>query len=303
MRKQDTAAALQQLLQQPVLTDVPMREYTTWKIGGPADVLAQPDNEAELAQVLRYLHQQQLPWLVIGNGSNLLVGDRGIRGVVIKLGEGLSSAVWRGNEVEAGAGMLLSQLALEAAERSLAGLAFARGIPGSVGGGIRMNAGAYEHTLSESVLYVCGLDYCGDSVRLEREEIRFAYRNSSLFELEAVLTRVGFRLKPGDREQIIADMKDYAQRRGLAQPLEYPSCGSVFRNPPNDHAGHLIEMAGLRGTACGGVAVSSKHGNFIINRGHGTAAEVRELIELVQKSVYDYAGIHLEPEVRFVGEF
>lgn len=299
----DIQSALQPLLQQPVLCDEPMRRHTTWKIGGPADLFLTPANEDELANVLAFLHEQALPWMVVGNGSNLLVGDRGIRGVVIKLGEAFSRASWCGQEVEAAAGMLLSALALEAAERSLTGIEFARGIPGSVGGGIRMNAGAYGGTLSDYAYKVKAVDFCGCKIELNRDDIHFAYRNSSLFDLDVVITSVCFRLVLGNRDEIMATMKDFARRRSLAQPLEYPSCGSVFRNPPGDHAGHLIEMAGLRGLSCGDMEVSKKHGNFIVNHGAGTAAQARELIELVQQEVYNFSGVQLEPEVRFVGEF
>ena len=301
--KQELAAAIAPLLRVAPLVDVAMCDYTTWRIGGPADILVQPSDEEELSALLTLLAERDVPWLVIGNGSNLLVADSGIRGVVIRMAEHFSSAVWRGDEVEASAGMLLAALALEAAERGLAGLEFARGIPGSVGGGIRMNAGAYDGRLGDFVTFVAAVGFDGQPIRLEREQIHFAYRDSSLFALKAVITRVGMRLQPGEREPILAKMKEYSQRRSLAQPLEFPSCGSVFRNPDGDHAGHLIEMAGLRGTRVGGAEVSQKHGNFIINRGNATAPEVRELIELVQERVYAYAGIRLVPEVKFVGDF
>jgi len=297
------AAELQRELSRPVETGVSMRNYTTWKIGGPADLLAEPASTGELAACLRFAAAHDLPWLAIGNGSNLLVGDRGIRGLVIKMGEGMSESVWRGQEVTAQAGMLMAALALEAAERSCAGIEFARGIPGSVGGAVRMNAGAYDHHIGEYVTQVVAVDYQGRIVKVSGEEICFAYRESSLFQLPAVITSVSLKLLPGDRDQIMQTMRDYQQRRSLAQPLEYPSCGSVFRNPPNDHAGHLVEMAGLRGLRIGDAQVSPKHGNFIINLGNATAADVRELIAQVQDSVYHYAGVRLQPEVKLVGEF
>lgn len=298
-----TAIELEQLLQNPVLTQEPMSAHTTWKIGGPADLFLQPASEAELQQVLSYLHQHEIPWFVMGNGSNLLVGDKGIRGAVIKMGESFAGSTWRGQDVEACAGMLLAALALEAAERSLAGLEFARGIPGSVGGAVRMNAGAYGGNIGNYVSAVHGISYTGEPVHVSGDEISFAYRNSSLFQLDAIVTRVCLHLEPGDRDAIMEQMKDYSQRRSKAQPLEYPSCGSVFRNPANDHAGHLVEITGMRGLRNGNAAVSQKHGNFIINLGGATAQDVRELIEMVQERVYQYSGIHLEPEVRFVGEF
>lgn len=300
---QQTATELQRILRQPVLMQEPMSAHTTWKIGGPADLFLQPASEEELSALLSYLHTKEIPWLVVGNGSNLLVGDQGVRGAVIKMGEAFSGSTWRGQEVEVCSGMLLAALALEAAEHALTGLEYARGIPGSVGGAVRMNAGAYGGNIGNAVTQVRGISYTGEPVLVSGEQITFSYRNSSLFDLDAIITRVNLHLEPGNRDEIMEQMKEYAQRRSLSQPLEYPSCGSVFRNPPNDHAGHLVEMAGLRGLRNGNAAVSQKHGNFIINLGGATAAQVRELIELVQERVYQYAGIRLEPEVRFVGVF
>ncbi len=298
-----TIQEIQGLLHLPVRKDEPMSAHTTWRIGGPADLYVQPTEEDELASLLSYLHTHEIPWLVIGNGSNLLVGDKGVRGVVIKMGEAFSGTTWTENTVEAKAGTLLSVLALEAAERSATGLEFARGIPGSIGGAVRMNAGAYGGNIGNFVTQVHGVSYSGEKVSVAGEEITFAYRNSSLFALDAVVTRVVLALQPGNREESMALMREYLQRRSFAQPLEYPSCGSVFRNPPNQHAGLLIENTGLRGLKCGQAQVSVKHGNFIVNLGNATAAEVRELIEMVQEKVYDFTGVKLEPEVKFIGEF
>jgi len=295
--------ALQQFLKKPILYDEPMRLHTTWKIGGPADLFLQPADEDELAQVLKFLHENEIPWLAIGNGSNLLVGDKGIRGAVIKMGEAFSGTHWEENTVEVKAGTLLAVLSLEAAERSFSGLEFARGIPGSMGGAVRMNAGAYGGNIGNYVIRVNGVSFTGEPVTVEGEALSFAYRNSSLFDLDAIVTRVTLKLEPGNREQSLEMMKDFLQRRSLAQPLEYPSCGSVFRNPPNEHAGLLVENTGLRGLKIGNAQVSLKHGNFIVNLGGATAADVRELISEVQEQVYAYTGIRLEPEVKFVGEF
>ncbi len=297
------AADLQAFLSRPVKTRALLSHYTTWKIGGPADLLAEPASNEELAACLKFAATHGLPWLAIGNGSNLLAGDLGFRGLVLKMGEAMAQSQWRGLEVTAEAGMLLAVLALEAAERSCGGIAFGRGIPGSVGGAVRMNAGAYGQHIGDYVTRVNALDYQGNPLEVTGEEIQFGYRESSLFQLPAVITSVSLKLLPGDRDQIMLEMKDYQQRRSLAQPLEYPSCGSVFRNPPNDHAGHLVEMAGLRGLRIGDAQVSPKHGNFIINLGQATAADVRELIAQVQDQVYHYAGVRLQPEVKFVGDF
>lgn len=303
MDKAVLAADLAEILTGPISVDAPMAELTTWKIGGPADLLVCPGKEEELEALLPYLQTHAVPWMVVGNGSNLLVGDKGFRGVVIKMGEPFAACQWRGLDVTAGAGMLLGALALEAAERSAKGFEFARGIPGSVGGAVRMNAGAYGSFIGEFVTQVEAIDFEGKKVVLGGDQIEFAYRDSSLFRLDAVITAVSFKLEQGERESIMAQIKDYQQRRTLAQPLEYPSCGSVFRNPANDNAGRLVELAGLRGQQIGAAAVSQKHGNFIINLGGATAAEVRELILQVQQQVYDFTGVRLELEVKMIGEF
>ena len=303
MNKAAVAADLQTLLKQPVIIDSPMSKHTTWKIGGPADIMVFPTCEEELCALLPRLKEQNISWLVIGNGSNLLVADKGIRGVVIKMGENFASSQWRGLAVKASAGMLLASLALEAAERGATGIEFARGIPGSVGGAVRMNAGAYGSNIGNYVTKVEGVDYDGHRLSLSGSEINFSYRDSSLFGLDAVVTYIYLQLLEGKREEIMEKMKEYQQKRFLAQPLEYPSCGSVFRNPANDHAGRLVEMAGLRGLRIGNAQVSPKHGNFIINLGGATAQDVRELISEVQQQVYEYSGVRLEPEVKMVGDF
>ena len=303
MNKAEWLQALQNIFTHKVLTDEPMRRHTTWKIGGPADYMVFPSSEEEMAQALALLDKENIPRLVIGNGSNILVGDKGIRGVVLKMGEPFSASVWRDNEVEACSGMLLASLALEAAERSCAGVEFSRGIPGSVGGAVRMNAGAYGNTIGQFVTEVEALSYSGEKIVLKADDITFAYRDSSLFQLDAIITRVRLRLIPGDREEIMAKIKEFSQKRSFNQPLEFPSCGSVFRNPPNDHAGRLIEMAHLRGNSIGGAAVSKKHGNFIINLGGARACDVRALMEEVQDRVFEYSGIRLETEVKMIGQF
>lgn len=303
MNKAEWLAALAAILREPVQTDVPMSKYTTWKIGGRADYMACPADEEELSALLELLAVENMPWLVIGSGSNILVGDKGVRGVVIRLGDKFSFTEWREQSVTAGAGKTLPQLALEAAERSLAGLEFAAGIPGSLGGAVRMNAGAYGSAIGEFITKIEVMDYFGQVRTLNASEITFAYRNSSLFDVEAVVYRVSLALFAGSRERSLDEIQRLLQLRSLNQPLEFPSCGSVFRNPPNDHAGRLIELANLRGLQIGGAAVSKKHGNFIINLGGARAKDVKAIIDEVQQRVYDYSGIRLETEVRMVGEF
>ena len=303
MDKTALAEKLQSLGAEKVFIDEPMSTHTTWKIGGPADVFVTPGSDQELAAILRFVTDEDIPWLIIGNGSNLLVGDKGVRGVVIKLAESFASARWQGLNVQAGAGMLLGTIAVEAAERGAAGLEFARGIPGSVGGALRMNAGAYGYSLSDLVTDVTVVDHRGQLLTIPGEELTFDYRESSLSHIDAVVVRVGMALKRGVREEIMERMKEYQRKRSAAQPLEFPSCGSVFRNPADGHAGKLVQAAGLKGMRIGGAQVSPKHGNFIVNLGDATAADARELIRRVQDGVFEYAGIRLEPEVKFVGEF
>lgn len=303
MDKSAIAAKLQAVLKEHVEINMPLAQHTTYKIGGPADFMVFPKDEAELAALFPIINELNLPWLVIGNGSNMLVADDGVEGVVIKMGEPFSGCEWRGLAVSVKAGTLLSTLSLEAAERGAAGLEFARGIPGSVGGAVRMNAGAYGSNIGNFVTSVEAIDYNGKKLVLQGSEIEFAYRDSSLFQLSAVITAINLELPQGERDEIMAKMKEYQQKRLLAQPLEFPSCGSVFRNPANDHAGRLVELASLRGLQVGKAAVSDKHGNFIVNLGGATAADVRELISEVQQQVYEYSGIELEPEVKMVGRF
>lgn len=198
---------------------------------------------------------------------------------------------------------MLPTLAIEAAERAFCGMEFAAGIPGSIGGAVRMNAGAYGNNIGEYVTQVEAIEYNGTIKIISAEELSFAYRESNLFDLEAIVSSVTLRLPSGNREQSLEKIQELLRLRSLKQPLEFPSCGSVFRNPANDHAGRLVEIAGLRGMQIGGAAVSKKHGNFIVNVGGARARDVRALIADVQKRVEDFSGIHLEPEVKFVGEF
>ncbi|MGI5892439.1 MAG: UDP-N-acetylmuramate dehydrogenase [Bacillota bacterium] len=294
---------LQSLVKEPILVDEPMHKHTTWRIGGPADFMVFPSSEQEIINVLNFLHEQAIPCLVIGNGSNILVGDKGIRGVVMKMGPSYAASYWQGCQVEAQAGMMLRTLSLEAAERSCGGIEFAAGIPGSIGGAVRMNAGAYGNTIGEYVTKVAVIEYNGNRYEITADNLNFAYRYSSLFAVPAVVSTVHLAFPLGNKDESMAKIKEWLQLRSLKQPLEFPSCGSVFRNPPHDHAGRLIEMAGLRGKQIGGAMVSKKHGNFIINIGGARAKDVKALIEEVQQEVFRLSGVRLETEVKLVGEF
>lgn len=297
------ADALQKLMQKPVILNEPMSKHTTWKIGGPADLFLRPSGQEELGAVLAFIHQEGLPFLVIGNGSNILVGDKGIRGAVIQLGSSYSQRHWREEGVKALAGAMLPALAIEAAERSFGGMEFAAGIPGSLGGAVRMNAGAYGNTIGQYVTKVEAFEYNGSIKTITAEELSFAYRESNLFALDLIVSSVTLKLKKGNRKESLEKIQDLLRKRSLTQPLEFPSCGSVFRNPLNDHAGRLIERAGLRGMQIGGAAVSKKHGNFIINLGGALAMDVQQLIAEITRRVEESTGLHLETEVKLVGEF
>ncbi len=279
----------------------PMAGHTTFRIGGPADCFVQIESEEQLQKVQHYLGLVDLPWAVVGNGSNLLVSDRGFEGVVLQVGRKMSRITVDGDRVTAQAGATLAQVARVAMENALTGLEFASGIPGTVGGGVVMNAGAYGGEMSRVVEQVIVLDRNGERMELDNSTMEFGYRTSSLRRHSFAVTAVTFRLERGDREQIKELMEDLAARRREKQPLEYPSAGSTFKRPQGHYAGQLIMEAGLRGFQTGGARVSEKHCGFVINTGEATAEDVRALIRTVQEKVKDKFHVFLEPEVIFLG--
>ena len=284
-----------------IVACVTLDKFTTLRVGGPADYFAEPRTEEELLLLLREAKAEQMPVLLLGNGSNLLVRDGGFRGLVIRLGKSFSAIERNGNCLYAQAGALLSTLSRQALEASLTGLEFAQGIPGSVGGGIYMNAGAYGGELGQTVSFVRVLD--GNTVRnLSGDEMHFGYRHTRAMEEQWLILGAQFRLLPGDPKEIDAAMRDFAARRKEKQPLEYPSAGSFFKRPAGHFAGALIEGAGLKGLTVGGAQVSEKHAGFLINRGGATASDFLALMRLVQERVMEKYGVMLEPEVRIVGE-
>lgn len=285
-----------------VSTDEPMAKHTTFRIGGPADALVTPHNNDELKRVIRFAAEEGLPVMVIGRGSNLLVRDGGIRGMVIKMSGGFDEVKAEGSRLTAGAGVQLVTLARKAAALELTGLEFASGIPGSLGGALVMNAGAYDGEMKDVVEWVDVMDSGGRVKQLTAGEMGFSYRHSGLQETGDVALRAGLVLKPGEPQAIEARMKELAERRQTKQPLTLPSAGSVFRRPPGHYAGPLIEESGLKGTRVGGAEVSTLHANFIVNAGGATAADVLGLIEHVRQTVHARSGVWLEPEVRVVGE-
>ncbi|ASJ54671.1 UDP-N-acetylenolpyruvoylglucosamine reductase [Brevibacillus formosus] len=285
-----------------VWTDEPLANHTTWRIGGPADLLIQPKDKASLQKALQIIHRHEIPWSVIGRGSNLLVRDRGIRGAVLKVAEGLSHCEFRGEEVCVGAGYSMIRLAVETGKMGLTGMEFAGGIPGTVGGAVYMNAGAHGSDLSRILIDAEILFENGESKVLSNEKLSFSYRTSLLQKQKGIVLEARFQLRTGDRKEIAATLAANKERRRNTQPLQMPCAGSVFRNPPNDHAGRLIEAAGLKGYQIGGAQVSEKHSNFIVNCGGATAADVLTLINHVRSTILEKNGIDLHPEVLVVGE-
>lgn len=290
------------LPREAIQENVPLCSYTTMRVGGPADVMLSPSTEEELTAVLDCIRQENIPWLIIGNGSNLLVSDEGFRGVVLRIGKNYGKISCEGNRVFAQSGAMLSVLAKAAEENRLSGLEFASGIPGSVGGGIYMNAGAYGGEISQ-VLSKARVWINGEIQEWPAARCGFGYRHSALMEEGAVALSTEFTLIPGIQSEIAARMADLNQRRREKQPLQYPSCGSFFKRPAGHFAGALIEEAGLKGYAVGDAQVSELHAGFVINRGHATAGQVYQLMRHVQKTVMEKSGVMLEPEVRLIGHF
>mgnify|MGYP001481644996 CR=1 FL=1 len=285
-----------------ILENERLAPYTTWKIGGPADALVVPSGKAELALTLRTLRRLGVPWMILGRGSNLLVSDRGVRGAVIKLGDAFDYVRFEGERVVAGGAYSLIKLSVMTGKEGLTGLEFAGGIPGTVGGAVFMNAGAHASDISRILISAEVVLEDGELAVWTRDDLEFSYRHSKLQETKAVVTEAAFQLAYGDRREIAAAMAAYKDRRMRTQPLKMQSAGSVFRNPPGDHAARLIEAAGLKGLRVGGAEVSEIHANFIVNTGNATAEDVLTLIEIIQRTVEERTGIRLVPEVLAVGE-
>jgi UDP-N-acetylmuramate dehydrogenase len=285
-----------------VLVNEPLSSHTTWKIGGPADILIEPTDKSALSHSMKIVHKHQVPWRVLGRGSNLLVRDGGMRGVVFKLSDGFSHLSITDGEVRVGAGYSLIKLAVMAGKEGLTGLEFAGGIPGTVGGAVYMNAGAHGSDVSRILKNAEVLLDNGDFVRMTPEDLAYAYRTSILQASGGIVTEAVFQLAHGDRKEIARFMAAHKDRRRKSQPLSMPCAGSVFRNPPGDHAGRLIESAGLKGFKLGGAQVSEIHANFIVNCGNATAQDVLNLMEHVMNTVEEIHRVRLVPEVLVVGE-
>lgn len=288
--------------QRPLLLAEPMTKHTSFHIGGPAELMAQPQSEAELQSLLLKAAEAAVPVTLVGNGSNLLVRDKGIRGLVIKLGSMLRDIKVSGNVLTFGSGVSLAQASKKAAELGLSGMEFAVGIPGSIGGAVYMNAGAYDGEMSKVVKSVRVMDAAGEVCELSAGELDFGYRHSALQGSSKIVTSVTVELAAGDKQAIAEKMADFSNRRITKQPLELPSAGSMFKRPPGYFAGTLIDQTGLKGYTVGGAQVSTKHAGFVVNIGGATAADVLQLISDVQAKVFAAHGVHLEPEVLVLGE-
>ena len=278
----------------------PMAGHTTFRIGGPADCFLELENEEQLKKVRRYLELTGVSFFVLGNGSNLLVNDTGYRGIILQVGSKMNGISVQGNRVIAKAGATLVQAARTAMEHGLSGLEFASGIPGTVGGGVVMNAGAYGGEMSQAVVQVNVVSRDGEILEMDNETMEFGYRSSVIKHSPFIVTEVTFCLDRDDKDVIKGRMEELAMRRREKQPLEYPSAGSTFKRPEGHFAGKLIEDAGLRGYRIGDAQVSEKHCGFVVNRGHATAKEVLAVICDVQKKVLESSGVKLEPEVKII---
>lgn len=283
-----------------VRVDEPLKNYTYTKVGGPADLLAFPRSRHELQRLLTFAKTHQLEWTVLGNASNLIVRDGGIRGMVIML-EKMATITVSGYVIEAEAGANLIETTRVASRHSLTGFEFACGIPGSIGGAVFMNAGAYGGEIAHVLTSAQLLTKDGDIITLEARDLKFGYRHSAIQESGAIVLSAKFALKPGDYTQITQEMARLTHLRELKQPLELPSCGSVFKRPVGYFAGALISEAGLKGYRVGGVEVSTKHAGFMVNVDNGTATDYENLIASVIEKVKEHSGVTLETEVRIIG--
>ena len=286
-----------------VLVDEPMKRHTTFRIGGPADFFLLPSTVDEVRGILEICREEELPYFILGNGSNLLVSDKGYRGVIIQLYRNFSNISVEGNEICASSGALLSQIAATARNASLTGFEFAGGIPGTLGGAVFMNAGAYGGELKDVLKEAVVMTEQGEILTLPVEKLDMGYRTSRIKKAGYLVLEARLVLEQGDMDKIRDITKDLTEKRVSKQPLEYPSAGSTFKKPEGYFAGKLIMDAGLRGYQVGDAQVSEKHCGFVINKGNATAADVLTLIENVREKVQEQFGVTLEPEVKFLGEF
>lgn len=281
--------------------DEPMAKHTTFQIGGPVDFFVTPKTAEELSEIVSLCKAEGVPFFMMGHGSNMLVSDNGMEGIVIQLYNNFSDFVIEGNVVKAQAGVMLSKLGYAIKEAELTGFEFAAGIPGTLGGAVMMNAGAYGGEMKDIVTSVRLMDYDGNLIEKTAEEMDFSYRHSMVEDEDYIVVGATLTLEKGDKKNIEEKMEELALARKTKQPLEYPSAGSTFKRPEGYFAGKLIMDAGLRGYQVGGAQVSEKHCGFVINKGNATAEDVLKLIDDVKQKVYETFQVELEPEVRLVG--
>lgn len=279
-----------------------MNRHTTFKVGGPCSVFISPKKN-EIPKAIKLCQEYDVPYIILGRGSNVLFSDKGYSGVVIEMGEANNDITVDDTVITAGAGATLAAVAMKAYENELSGFEFASGIPGSIGGGLYMNAGAYGGEMKDVVVFAEAMDINGNLITVECEDMDLSYRHSAFMVRDLIVMSVTIRLNKGDKAEIKALMDDFNGRRRDKQPLNYPSAGSFFKRPEGNYAGKLIEDAGLAGLRVGGAAVSSKHCGFIINVDNATSDDIIELMKKVQNEVKKQFGVDLEPEVKFVGSF
>ena len=286
-----------------ILVNEPMSKHTTFKIGGNADLFVSISNEMEIKELTDLLRKEGISYYLIGNGSNILVSDKGYRGVIIEIGSKYNEIRVHDNKIVARAGALLSAVSHTALDNNLTGMEFAGGIPGTVGGGVIMNAGAYGGEIKQVAYQIRTLMPNGEIKNLTNDEMEFGYRNSRAKREGYIILQATFQLLPGDNEVIDGIMRDLTFKRRDKQPLEYPSAGSTFKRPKGHYAGKLISDSGLKGYTIGGAQVSEKHAGFLINRDHASSQDMYSLIKHVQSRVFEDSGVMLEPEVIFLGDF
>ena len=302
MLNQKTLSRLKTEIAGQVRLDEPMSAHTSFHIGGPADALVIPADTVDIRKILRIAQEEQIPLAVVGNGSNLLVRDKGIRGIVLKLGNALKRWKQKGGTFIFESGVSLAQCCRIIAEAGYSGMEFAVGIPGSLGGAVFMNAGAYDGEMKNCVASVQVMTRSGEIKTLDRDDLQFSYRHSALQGSDDIVLEVTLQVQEGDKAAIQAKMDDFSQRRISKQPLDIPSAGSTFKRPEGRFVGQMVEQSGLKGFRIGGAEVSVKHAGFIVNADHATAADVLQLIEFIQRKILENYNVALVPEVLVLGE-
>lgn len=281
-----------------------LKDMTSFKIGGPADIVVEPKDIKELVELIKYLRNQRIIFYILGNGTNVLVSDKGVRGCVVRIGHNLTKMrLINGNKIEVEAGASLAEVAQFALNNGLRGFEELSGIPGSIGGAVAMNAGAYDREIKDVFSSANAINEAGRVVKLSKDAMNFSYRKSAVSDGKFIVTQVILNLQEGDKKEIQAKMDKYKELRKKAQPVEFPSAGSVFKRPENGFAARLIEQSNLKGESVGNAEVSTLHAGFIINKGNAKAMDVYKLMEKIKSEVHVYHNILLEPEIKLWGKF